>query len=1062
MKKLLALSLAVLLLLSGCGGKTPTVPEPDSVDGPKPSLVKEIFSGVDFAASPFKHINNGGVTDDPTLPYNIDAISGATMTVEGPAVVTSIPLSIRELENRTEGLVRGTYEDITGTFVYEGLDLWYLLNEMVEGDNGIHLTDTAYRVVLKNSNRADISSFTLAEVTAAHEDGRPILLAYGIGDGGDTVAPFVFDAKSEGEHSLGYVDALDNADGCIKLVYDALEYGNNDYARFGNVAYVYVCEETEPGFKHSTDATGVFNTSRYNDYIVTFRGSALGREIDMPAKDLEHLAVYDENGDLIEGGLGYSDWYSLANNAYWYVNEYEGLDLYKLLLYLGMDDAETMGTKAARTTLVSFLTGDGAAASETFSVDTLSYPDAFGFYNKNAADMNDGTYVPTNADLVKTGYPVLLAYGVNNYPYTINKTDAAYVSGLANSGGPFRVVFGKTQYNHPNGSNQVQFLSEVIVGDNVLYNTHKYTDNAARNALADSTLNVTVNGTDGKALLEQTLTVGEIEDLIYGADVTGDRKKAARVKDYYEADEANSKLCADPAVPQESSIYEGVDLEYLLMNVVGIPGTNGSITFANDAGETLTLSLQELFADGYNTFLQRDGIRSVLAFAKNGAPLVADAEAEGYEDVYYFNTEYSDVYTGAGVDNCGGPLCVLIPSSTASHCDARGLANVTSVTVDLVPDAYAHIDAPYNALSGSTVKLYGEGLDSEREFTVSEIEARQTQVRTADYSFLNKSGKTWEGRYRGISVYDLFTDVGIKSNAGDVTVYADDGSTATFSLSQLKKSYDNFLAPDKAQVSAMLAYGVGTVDGDLMEGCPLVADDAAKGYDEELKNDGGPLKLIVPQREADEINSSLCVKNVVAIEVSANQVDTWSHSMSDVYEEFLDDTFTFTVKNDANEWSRDFTVKELESLKDLIVRAKYTVLDVGECEGLDVWKFIQKFAGDVPGIDEPISITVYADDGYKNDVLSVVYLDGFQKGVATETGDRLPVLLCYAINGYPNVDDENHAGYTGMAGNTAGPLRAIVEGTQGASVKYCVKLVVTVPGDGPIDITVDPSVFAEG
>ena len=103
-----------------------------------------------------------------------------------------------------------------------------------------------------------------------------------------------------------------------------------------------------------------------------------------------------------------------------------------------------------------------------------------------------------------------------------------------------------------------------------------------------------------------------------------------------------------------------------------------------------------------------------------------------------------------------------------------------------------------------------------------------------------------------------------------------------------------------------------------------------------------------------------------------------------------------------------------------------------------------------------------ADDGYKNDVLSVVYLEGFQKGVATDSGDRLPVLLCYAINGYPNVDDENHAGYTGLAGNTAGPLRAIVEGTQGASVKYCVKLVVTVPGSDPIDITVDPAVFQEG
>jgi len=39
------------------------------------------------------------------------SFTGATMTIEGPAVVTSIPLSVRELENRNAGLVRGVYTD---------------------------------------------------------------------------------------------------------------------------------------------------------------------------------------------------------------------------------------------------------------------------------------------------------------------------------------------------------------------------------------------------------------------------------------------------------------------------------------------------------------------------------------------------------------------------------------------------------------------------------------------------------------------------------------------------------------------------------------------------------------------------------------------------------------------------------------------------------------------------------------------------------------------------------------------------------------------------------------
>ena len=57
------------------------------------------------------------------------------------------------------------------------------------------------------------------------------------------------------------------------------------------------------------------------------------------------------------------------------------------------------------------------------------------------------------------------------------------------------------------------------------------------------------------------------------------------------------------------------------------------------------------------------------------------------------------------------------------------------------------------------------------------------------------------------------------------------------------------------------------------------------------------------------------------------------------------------------------------------------------------------------------------------------------------------------------MDSESHEGYTGLAGNTAGPLRVIAETNQGASVKYVNNLVVTIPGSGKINITVDKSIF---
>ena len=1038
MKKTIAILLMMILILtqiSSCAGTA-------ELD----------ISDLDYSTSIYKHINNGGIDDDAGLPYNVDAITSATLTVEGPGVVSSIPLSIRELENRTEGLFRGIYSDKAGKYIYEGIDLAYMLQEMVDGDNGIILTDTACLVELKNCKRETIATFALEEVFAASADERPILLAYGKGTkDGELAVPFVFDAANEEEHSLGYVDKLENDDGCLRLVYDLKAYGDNkDYDTYSNVAYVYIREETEPGFKHTEAASEAYGSSELTDYLISFRGDALGHELDFTVEQLEALVKYDDDGRPVEGGIGYTDFYSLANTTYWYVNEYEGLDLYKLLLYLGMNSAEEMGTAAARTTLVSFLAADGMASTESFSIDTLSYPDAFGFYQKNAADTGDGSYKPTNADLVDTGYPVLLAYGVNNYPYTIGKSDDGYLSGLANNGGPMRVVFGKTQYNHANGSYQVQYLSDVIVGNDVYYNTHKYTDDAVQNALADDQLALKVYDEDGNTLTDTSMTVGEIEDIIYGEDVEGYTFKEARIKDIYEVTE--------DGLP-DTAVYEGVGLEYLLMEVLGLPGTNGTVTFSDGVNE-LTVSMTDLFAAGYNASTGREGLTSLLAFAKNGSPMVPTVQSGGYVSEFALNP-YIDADPAAyTVDNCGGPLAVIIPSSDADSCNALSLMNITSITVELEPDAYAHTSAPYSALAEDTVRIYGDGLYDEQICSVMDLESMQTRAVTRDYSMLDDSGALYEARYRGIPVYTLFADIGIKNNAGDVIVYAEDGTSVTFSLSQLKKqSFVNYISQGQTTLGAMLAYGCGIAGGDMMDGKPLVPDEGGAGFDGLYQNDGGPLMLIMPQESADAANAGLCVKNVVAIEVTANDIDTWGHAMSDVFSEFLDYEFTLTVKNDDSEWSEVFTVRQLEALSSIIVRDTYSVLELGECEGIDIWKFVQLIAGDVEGINDPVSVTAYASDGYKNDLLSVFYMDGLVNGVEDENGDRKTLILAYAIKGYPFVDSESHEGYTGLAGNTDGPLRVVAETNQGASVKLVTKLVVTVPGSGEINITVDPAIF---
>ena len=1009
---MLILTAFALLCLSGC------------------SYDVELINDVDFKNSNYKHITNGGNPDE-TSPYNIDIITGATLTVEGPAVKSSVPLSTKELENRNDGLVRGIYKDKAGKFIYEGMDVYYLLTGMREGDNGIIMTDSSYKVVFKDCNRETIAELTFDEIQKAHDENQPVLIAYGIGaQGSENVAPFVFSGANEGEHTLGFVESLNNEDGCLKLVYNTTKYGENkDYKRYSNIAYVYVCEEKEPGFKHSDSSNDAYASPAYTNYIITVRGKTLGYEMDFTLEELERLVTYDKNGAVEEGGIGYSDFYSLANNSYWYVNEYEGLDLYKFLCYVGMPSVEKMGDDA-EDTFVTFLASDGFTSAEKFDVATLSDPNNFGYYKKSSADLNDGNYQSTPADLVKTGYPVLLAYGVNNYPYTITADDPGYLSGLSNNGGPMRVIFGKKEYAHVNGSNQIQYLSDIVVGSNILYNTHAYTKNEAQKALAKNEISVVVNNVDGSQLISEKIKVREIEDLIYGEDTTANEAAKAKVKDVYQVKSGKA---------YENDIYEGVDLEYFLSDIIGIPGTNGTVTFS-DGKNSIEMELTDLFKKGYNTDKGIEGQSAIIAFAKNGSPLVTTSKSDGYVKSLKLNPVAKDNPGTYNVDNKGGPLAILIPSSDKKTSNAKSVFHVQSITVDIEPDNYAHLSEPYVKYAGNTIRFYGEGLTKEQTYTVSDIEGMQKLAKTLDFSILGNDGKTTQERYRGIGLYELMMNVGVNYNAHEVILHARDGSTRTFPLSDIRKSdYINYAnkAYDQTLVP-LIAFGAGTVHQPLKEGTPLTADS------------GGPLKFVMPQTDAKTQNAKLCMKDIVSVEVTAIEMESWGHASNDIYSDFLSYEFEFVIKNDTNEWKHTFTLEELEKLEDCVTRNDYSVLDLGTCEGIDIWKLIQHVAGDVPGINDPVSVSGYASDGYAKDFLSIFYLDGLKNGVLDANGNRKPLIIAYAIGGYPLVDSESHEGYTSLTGNAFGPLRYIAETNQGASIKYAQKLVVTIKGSGEI------------
>lgn len=980
-----------------------------SQNGSLIKLVNEIKvtpdHGADYSNSSYKHITNGGVSGD--TPYNVDAITGATLTFEGPGLKASIPLSVREMENQDSGVFRGDYKDIRNgtetTFKYEGIRLEYLLKNMTSGTTGINLTGSAYKVLIKNRVRQTIAEFTMEQITEAEAQGKPIIIAYGTSaQDGTNPRPFVYDAGAGADSVLG------NEDGCIKLVYDKSAFKvdpNPDYNRFGNMAYIYVAENASPGYKHDK---APYDTAENSQYIITVTGDKIGREVNYTVKQLEDMVKY-ENGKPAASGMGHRAEYSLSNSTYWYVNEYEGVKLWDLLKKSGIPEA--MAKDENSKTLVQFTATDGYKDFDKFTLSQIADPSLFGYYEKNPADLNDGKYVSKSADdLRSTGYPVLVAYGVNGYPYVIKNTLDGYKSGLGNDGGPLRIISGKTEYSHANGSRQAKLLDKIVVGNEVNYSTHIGNPDANYKALAANKVAVTVIGMDGATLKNQSFSIADIENMSYGTTVSNAEKTKAKVKAYYDVQKGDKTY---------SDLYEGVDLSYFLKEKVQIPGTKGTVTFAGSDSK-ITVSLDEIFSAGK---------KSVLAFAKNGAPMVSDKNSAGYVSSYTDGSE-----TSITVKNNGGPLMLLMPQ-------AKSLNAVASITVNLQPDKYAHIEPSYKEAGNNTLIIEGPGtkLSAPKTFKVSEIEGKQTFAVTGDYN-IKKEISEKQIRYRGIDLYSFLrsVDVGLQSNASEVVFTASDGKTLTFSLADVMKADYLNSAAKTGNLKMVLAYGSGAAGNTNPEdGKPLVISKESAGYDPVYSNSGGPLYLVVGQKSAEDNNSSSILKNVVKITVNASAATSWKHDMSPAYSQYLD-TATLEITGTALEAPRKYTLRELEAMDDIVLRDSYTYIGEHQHEGLDLWKLIRQKAGLKPGV-ELTSVKAVASDGFTKDVLSIFGRDALEKGI-TDGLDRKIIILSYAGDGNPLVTDTNSDGYT--SGNDGGPIRMITHLNQGACLKNVVKIVV--------------------
>ncbi|HCF50618.1 MAG TPA: hypothetical protein DER60_10065, partial [Syntrophomonas sp.] len=893
---------------------------------------------VDYTDSSYKHINNGGLSGD--APYNIDAITGATLTVEGPGVESTTPIRIYDLEaTANANIYRGLYTDVRegnpAEFSYEGVKVLSIIDGLV--NSNVEIVDEDVQIIFKNRWRQNVGYISYEQLVDAE---TPVILAYGTGTAdGATVAPFVYD------NDLGSVAGLDNEDGCVKLVYNKNEFPFLSlHDQFVSVAYIYVEQGGEPpGYKHSEASDDAYKNVANTEQLLTFTGTALGREVNYTVAELEAMVEYGPDDLPVAGGLGYRDEYGLSNTTYWYVNEYEGVKLWDFL-------TQKMGLNAGtyandNNTLVSFAAWDNYQTTAQFSMAQLADPDRFYFYEKSPLDI--GTTRPTKAQLatpeyqpdntvgewdtdsngypVKKGYPVMLAYGVNGYPYVRDSSLPGYAGGLGNDGGPMRVIFGKTDgmnrsnpedptnyaYFYNNGSNQLQRAQEIYVGDDKRYSTHM--ENPEYTAMADSTA-LTVEVVQGGTTTTKTYTLAQLESLLYGAGISkGDMEKEGRQeKAYYAHKVFNEALLED--------LFEGVNLWYLLSEDVGMQGVLGNVSLYSGSSETsaLDLTLTDLQSEGFNSLRNTDGLGMMVAFAKNGYPLVLDKNAAGYVS--------TDTVTGKTIENSDGPL-MFVSAQTEAQKDAgtpgAAVTNLTKIVINLEADIYAHT-GDYAAYGENEVAFSGAVKDGAVTLSVSDLEKLQKYMVTGSYTVGGVSQT-----YRGIDLKRLLfsSSVGASALLDQVTVSNGDSGSKTVTVADM----------NGAAKPIILAYGIGKTGADPI-GKPLVPDESSPGYDGEYLNSGGPLRLIIDGSAEDD-----CIENVTAIAVTAATLTGWTHSAG-AFAAYKNKTLSVSGSNSAR--SLHMTVEQIEALSSTYkIFDQYKMGNFLYFEGVDLLKLLRDHVG---------------------------------------------------------------------------------------------------------------------
>lgn len=630
-----------------------------------------------------------------------------------------------------------------------------------------------------------------------------------------------------------------------------------------------------------------YGTGDYLFTAVTVTGSSIGSEKVYSVKELEKMAEDDSD-------IAYEGTYSmLTRGAIFSKHTMTGIRLYELLADAGLDE------KAEDDTDVKVVSADGYVTVLSLGEIRNSTDNT---YDSIDSKKPESEKVPVILAFGSDGYPLTGPVG-SRIPGEDVPEKEGLVKSAENVGGPVRLIAGQKSSDEYNAPDNAKWVRKIIVGSDENADMHsgseaesKVLKTVVKNKDGKILDKKDFSYKDIEAFSETEENYYGEDDYYKGADLWN--FLAASLD--FASREGSVKLIYDDGTSDEIDIayfrnlkgdYSGYINEKDSLKITNVKPTLGYSVNGSPSDKGVYALLPQ--ADGYlDSTVARpvNGIeldltgddelsenpygRYKIKFTGSGLKketTLTVNELEQYADLRVTDGESMGIYLAGILEELGLSVdadkvtvmglqektytlsqleksrdkLILITRENGRTPEKGGpvktdsVERITEIKVGVKKGQWTHDKSPFDKYSETTLKVSGSGVKETREYTLAELEKKQS-VRD---SFGASNGING---YQGVILRDLIKE-NLKdglSGPGSITVIGKDGYSTSLDVDDVMNGIESKYQQNEKR-DIIIAYS--------MNGAPLVSDSDAAGFNGE--NGFGPMRLVVENQVSKWVKS---------------------------------------------------------------------------------------------------------------------------------------------------------------------------------------------------------------